>query len=74
MRLGLDAAGASADEEWGLAVRVVTVTAAKAESFVTAAQLIVVNARAGDVIIAVPLLETPLSTITILSFPSGFTS
>ena len=73
MRLGLDAAGASADEEWNLAVRVVTVTAAGAESFVTAAQLIVVPARAGGVILALPLLGTPLRTITILSFPSGFT-
>ena len=49
MRLGLDVAGASADEEWNLAVRVVTVTAAGAESFVTAAQLAIVPARAEGV-------------------------
>ena len=71
MRLGLDAAGASADEEWGSAVRVATVTAAWAESFVTAARLIDVLARAVGEILVLPLLATPLKTIT--SFLTSFT-
>ena len=71
MRLGFDAAGASADEEWGPAERVATVTATRGESSVTVAQLIVVPARAGDVIPSLLLPGTPLRTITILSFPSG---
>ena len=49
MRLGLSATGASADEEWGSAVRNANVTAAWADSFVTAAQLIIVPARAAGV-------------------------
>ena len=49
MRLGLSAVGASAEKEWESAVRAATVNAAWAESFVTAAQLTIVPARAEGV-------------------------
>ena len=49
MRLGLSAVDASAEKEWESAVRPATVNAAWAESFVTAAQLTIVPARAEGV-------------------------